>query len=287
MKITIIGVPFNGDGTPPEVENPPQSLRDEGVISLLQNKGHHLTDFGDLHIPMFSNKKDPITNVLNFDAWREVSLSLSRTLGDELAQDSFPIVLGGDCAILMGIVDAFNIMNQPLNLFFLDGHADFHTLDTSTTGEPADLELAALTGHLSKEIVYMTGRGPLLHEENVIAYGIGELDSIERSNIMLVDRKSILKDGIESTFRRSLGSFQNPDLPLWLHFDVDVLDKEIMPAIQYPVEGGLSYNEIQELLTLIKERNQLIGMSITCYHPKLDYDKKGIKTLLLLFKEIF
>jgi arginase len=287
MKISIIGVPFNGDGTAPDLENPAQSFRDGGLITLLKNKGHQVIDIGDLNIPSCTNRKDASTKIFNFDAWRDVSLKLSKTLVDVLDKDNFLIVLGGDCSILMGIFDACKVRNYPMNLFFLDGHADFHDINTSSTGEPADMELAALTGYLSKEIVYLTGRGPLLNEENVVVYGIKEYDLIETSNIEVIDRKLILDNGIKSTFYRSLNSLQNPNFPIWLHFDVDVLDKRIMPAIYYPVEGGFSYNEILEFLTLIMKTNKLSGISIACYHPKIDDDKKGIKTLLSLFNAIF
>jgi arginase len=287
LKISIIGVPFNGDGTAPDVENPVQSFRDEGLVSLLKDKGHQVIDIGDLNIPSCTNKKDSITKVLNFDVWRDISLSLSKTLVDVLDKKIFSIVLGGDCSILMGIFDAFKVINFPINLFFLDGHADFHDINTSSSGEPADMELAALTGYSSKEIVHMTGRGPLINEENVVVYGINEHDLIETSNIEVIDRKLILENGIKPTFYRSFSSLKYPNLPIWLHFDVDVLDKRIMPAIHYPVEGGFSYNEILEFLTLIMKTNKLVGISIACYHPKLDYDKKGIKVLLSLFNEIF
>ncbi|MHA2111183.1 MAG: arginase family protein [Candidatus Hodarchaeales archaeon] len=283
----MLGVPFNGDGTAPDIENPGQSFRDEGLISLLEDKGYDVIDLGDLKVPLCTNKRDSNTKVLNFDVWREVSLRLSKKLIDILDKDVFTIVLGGDCSILMGIFDAFKVINFPLNLFFLDGHADFQDIDTSSTGEPADMELAALTGYLSKEIVHMTGRGPLIKEENVVVYGIGEYELIETSNIEVIDRNIILENGIKSTFYRSISSYQNPNLPIWLHFDVDVLDKRIMPAIHYPVEGGFSYNEILEFLTLIMKTNKIAGISIACYHPKIDDDKKGIKTLLSLFKEIF
>ncbi len=152
MKISIIGVPFNGDGTAPDFENPVQSFRDEGLISLLKDKGHQVIDIGDLNIPSCTNRKDSSTKVLNFDVWRDVSLRLSKTLVDVLDKDTFSIVIGGDCSILMGIFDACKIINFPMNLFFLDGHADFHDINTSSSGEPADMELAALTGYLSKEI---------------------------------------------------------------------------------------------------------------------------------------
>jgi arginase family enzyme len=74
---------------------------------------------------------------------------------------------------------------------------------------------------------------------------------------------------------------------MWLHFDVDVLDKKIMPGVHYPVEDGLSYDEVLEFLLLVRKSSKLIGISIACYHPKFDNDKKGIKALLSLFGEIF
>ena len=286
MKIAVVGVPFNGDGTPPEIENPPQSFRDEGLIALLENKGHHVTDIGDLFVPSCTNERDVKTMVLNFEAWKDVSLRLSRKLVDVLERESFPIVIAGDCSILMGIFDAYEAENSPLNLFFLDGHADFHDTSTTPTGEPADMELAALTGYLQKEIVTMTSRGPLLDEKNVVAYGLNEYDLIETSNIAVIDRRSILDDGIESTFYKSLSSFQDSTLPIWLHFDVDVLNKEIMPAIHYPVENGLSYDEALELFTLLAKTRQLVGISIACYHPNLDHDKSAIRVLLSLLDEL-
>ncbi|MFW9768317.1 MAG: arginase family protein [Candidatus Thorarchaeota archaeon] len=287
MKITVIGVPFNGDGTTPEIENPAQAFRDEGLISLLKDEGHQVLDFGDLSIPSYTNTRNSTTKVLNFDAWRNMSVRLSKTLDDFMDKDTLPIVLGGDCSILVGILDAYKARNLSLNLFFLDGHADFHDTNSSPTGEPADMELAALTGYLSKEIVTMTGKGPLLDKGNVVVYGINEYDLIETSNIDVIDRKLIFEKGIESTFYSSLSLLQDSNLPLWLHFDVDVLDKAIMPAIHYPVEEGLSFNETLELFTLLKNTKKLAGISIACYHPNLDFDKKGMKTLLSLLSELF
>lgn len=287
MKIIVIGVPFNGDGTTPEIENPAQAFRDGGLIYLLKDEGHQVSDIGDLSITSYTNTRDSITKVLNFGAWRDMSIRLSKTLGDVLNKDTLPIVLGGDCSVLVGIFDAYKARNLSLNLFFLDGHADFHDTNSSSTGEPADLELAALTGHLPKEIVTMTGRGPLLDKENVVVYGINEYDLIDASNITVIDRKLIFEKGIESTFNTSLSLIQDSNLPLWLHFDVDVMDKVIMPAIQYPVEEGLSYDEILELFNLLRNTKKLVGVSISCYHPNLDFDNKGMKTLLSLLNELF
>ena len=48
MRIEILGTPFNGLGSPPEIENPADGLRQAKLIQLLESKGHAVTDLGDL-----------------------------------------------------------------------------------------------------------------------------------------------------------------------------------------------------------------------------------------------
>ena len=48
MKIEILGTPFNGLGTPPDIENPAEGLRRAKLVPLLESKGHSVTDLGDL-----------------------------------------------------------------------------------------------------------------------------------------------------------------------------------------------------------------------------------------------
>ena len=48
MRIEILGAPFNGLGTFPDIENPAESLRQANLMSLLEGSGHIVTDLGDL-----------------------------------------------------------------------------------------------------------------------------------------------------------------------------------------------------------------------------------------------
>ena len=48
MKIEIIGTPFNGLGTHPDIENPPDGLRQAGLVPTLKASGHIVADLGDL-----------------------------------------------------------------------------------------------------------------------------------------------------------------------------------------------------------------------------------------------
>ena len=91
-----------------------------------------------------------------------------------MSSGNFSIVLGGDCSILIGIYGAFAYKNLQVGLVFFDAHADFHSTETSETGELADFELALLTGRGPKEITNMFGKYPLIFDDNIVAYGIRE-----------------------------------------------------------------------------------------------------------------
>jgi arginase len=62
--------------------------------------------------------------------------------------------------------------------------------------------------------------------------------------------------------------FTQRGLPLWLHVDVDVIDPMFMPVL-FPEPGGLTFEETQEFLNLVRATGQTAGMSIACYHPAL------------------
>jgi len=54
----------------------------------------------------------------------------------------------------------------------IDGHADFHSPETSPSGDPADMELAILTGRGPERITRIAGKYPLIKDEEVVVYGI-------------------------------------------------------------------------------------------------------------------
>ena len=61
-------------------------------------------------------------------------------------------------------------------------------------------------------------------------------------------------------------------LGFWIHIDADVLDDSIMPAVDYRLNGGLSFDELSELLKIIVESGRSVGMDITIFNPNLDPD---------------
>ncbi len=187
--------------------------------------------------------------------------------------------------MLVGIFSALAQRGKQVGLVFLDGHADFQSPETSASGDPADMELAILTGRGPDKIVRIAGKYPLLKDEDVVVYGIRAWDQIAESDIEVYDKKRMTDIGIKGAVEEGLEKFTRRNLPLWLHFDVDVLDPEFMP-VMYPEPGGLTFEEVLEFLTLVWASGRIIGMSIACYHPVLDIDGNASERLAALLSNV-
>jgi arginase len=267
-KINVIGVPFNSDGTTPDLENPPQGLRDSGLIESLTGLGFRVLDNGDLDILPGDGIVDIHSGILNFNSLLKTTQTLSTKIIDTWESDSFQLILGGDCAILIGIYDAISKMGRNIGLAFFDGHADFHNLETSQTYEAADFELAILTGRGKYGIKRLSDKFPLLKDDEIVAFGLSELDLIEDSSIKFYMVDDLRERGTSECINQGLLKFKNQK-PIWLHFDVDVIDPKEMPVL-IPTEHGLTFKETGDFLRNIFKEYNICGMSISCYHPNLD-----------------
>ena len=124
MKFGILGIPFNGDGTRPEIENPAAALRKAGMSALQTRDGDALLDYGDIDIPVFEGTRDPTTKVLNLEAWKEVARQTAEKLLSIQKEVDFAIILGGGCSILLGIYGAFSLADISIACYHpnLDSH---------------------------------------------------------------------------------------------------------------------------------------------------------------------
>ena len=60
--------------------------------------------------------------------------------------------------------------------------------------------------------------------------------------------------------------------PFWLHLDVDVLDMHVFPATDYLDPGGLTWDELHDVLAPIGRADGLLGASLGCFNPEKDPD---------------
>lgn len=58
----------------------------------------------------------------------------------------------------------------------------------------------------------------------------------------------------------------------WIHLHADVLDDEVMPRVNYRLDGGLSFSDVSELLRVLISTRRPVGMTIIVFNPHLDVD---------------
>ena len=122
MRIEIIGTPFNGLGAMPDIENPAEGLRQSGLLTQLKANGHIVEDLGDLSGFLCPDIRDSETGINDFGMWLELSREISQFLGEMLDRQAFPLILGGDCRLLVGIFALLAQRKTEAGLIFLDGH---------------------------------------------------------------------------------------------------------------------------------------------------------------------
>jgi arginase len=280
--IKILGVPFNGNGTTPAEENPANALRLAGISDFLLHPNLRVDDLGDIEIPTFSGIRDPDTSVLNIDAWMETARRTAQRLKSIMNRRGFLIILGGDCSILLGVFGAFALTEVRVGLMMLDGHTDYRNPISSSSGEPADIETAVLTGSGPERLINMFNKAPLINPHEIVICGYRELDMIEESKIRHLSAAELKQIGPDRLAEQELEHLSH-NKDLWFHLDVDVLDPEIMPVC-FPEPGGLNYEEAYLFLENCLASGRFIGISIACYHPKLDPDLDAASKLVEVIK---
>jgi arginase len=265
------------------VEALPEALLAAGLAERLgARRGTRLTP------PAFDPTIDADTGLLNPHGLRDYALRLADAVGAVLDEGTFPIVLGGDCTILLGITLALRRRGRS-GLLFLDGHADFYQPEAEPTGEAASMELALVTGRGPDLVTNLEGRRPLLRDEDVVVFGFRDADhaAADRSQplaptISAIDLASVRDHGAERAARDALAHLQRAGGPagFWIHLDVDVLDEASMPAVDYHLPDGLTWEELTAVLRTTLASGHATGLDITIFNPTLDPDGRVARSLV-------
>lgn len=225
----------------------------------------------------FDPRRDPDTGLLNVRALARYARKLADAVEGVLDQDRFPVVLGGDCTILLGNLLALRRRGRH-GLLFVDGHADFYQPEANVNGEAASSELALATGRGPESVTVQEGFWPLVDDESVVV--VGQRDAVEAAkygsqslpdSVTAFDLPTLRALGSSHVSRATLERLERKDLGgFWIHFDVDVLDDAVMPAVDYRQPGGLSWTEATELLTAPLGSTRARGLDVTIFNPELD-----------------
>ena len=242
----------------------------------------------------FDWRRDPLDGFLNKQAISDYAAKLAKPVGDALDRDDFPIVLGGDCSIMLGPLLALQPRGR-FGLLFLDGHMDFYQPEAEPRGEAASMELALATGRGPDLISRIGGSLPLVRDEDIVVIGFrDEAEALEHgsqplpASILAFSEEKLRREGLFASVENALALLCRPGLDgFWLHLDVDILAHEILPAADFPLAGGLHWNELKSVLLAALSTEKVIGMEVTIFNASLDMDGVQAEELTAFLTDVF
>jgi arginase len=272
---SVLGLRPPAPGRVPGARRLPEALRGNRLVERLR-----AGDAGRVDPPPYSPEIDPASGVRNGATIPAYSAALADRLVELLGAGAFPLVLGGDCSILLGGMLALRRLGR-YGLVSVDGGLDFRHPGNAhlvgPVGSVAGEDLAVVTGRGTPQLTDLEGRRPLVAEADVVAMGHRSLDPVAdeilATAMTLFDVAELRRLGPAEAARRAVATLAGRGVEgFWVHVDTDVLDPELMPAVDSPEPGGLTHQELVALLKTLTASELAMGVQVTIFDPDLDPD---------------
>jgi arginase len=195
-------------------------------------------------------------------------------VSETLRAGETPISFNGDCCAAIGVLAGLQRAGVAPRLLWLDAHGDFNTFETTPSNFLGGMPLAMMVGIGNMTMMQGVAAG-VLSAENVIAADLRDLDPGER---LLVESSAIRH--VERFNELYAVDWQAQ--PLWIHFDVDVLNLEEMNAVSYPAQGGVAGEQLAALFEQLRTSANIVAISVSAWNPRLDPDRSAEKTVMAL-----
>jgi arginase len=265
-------------GHEPGTWQAPQALAEAGLETRLRPDR-----VVDLARPRYSTDPQPGTVLRNGPAIRRFNQQVADAVDAALRDRLFPVVVGGDCSILIGALAGAR-RHAELGLVHLDGHSDFRhpgNYEDFPLHSAAGMDLALAIGLGDPLMLRWPGApDPLVPAERAIQIGEREgrepdwgWEDIQDTAITRIDMFELLERGLPDALRRSFAVLdRTPEIPFWVHLDVDILDQAVMPSVDSPGSPGLDYAGLATLLFGFLASPRCLGLNVTIFDPDLDPD---------------
>ncbi len=284
-----LGLRPTENGGQPGTWRAPQVLMDAGLFRALDAE-----EIIRLERPEYKFDAQAGTRIRNGLSIRAFSLQLSEKVRDILKKGGFPVVIGGDCSILLGGLYGMRLAGGR-GLVHIDGHSDFFhpgNYDTAKhLGSAAGMDLALASGRGEPLLTdWPEISKPLASDVDIIQLGERNAESpsfkdyygdIVRTEITQFTIQRLLADGVDATARKVITNLEARGLDrVWLHVDLDVLDQSVMPAVDSPGSPGLDYAQLTGLVAALCACGRVVGANFTIYDPERDPESRYARPLV-------
>jgi len=281
----LLGVPIYTLSSYRGMGDAPIALRKAGLVESLGSP----LDCGDVEIQRL--KKDMAEGVAkNLTHFRNAtSLTYART---KSSKQERLLILGGECSetvgVMAGLAEAYG---GKTGMLWLDAHGDFNVPETSPSGYIGGMCLAFACG-MASGLDLGTGQAPPpLAGERLVHVGSRALDPPEvaafnSSPAKLFTAQQVKKIGAADVAEEAARHLDNRSDWIACHLDIDVLDPELIPAVNYPTPYGLTTEETSVVISKLLGTGKVRALELAAYNPSKDRGASSAKKIIELLKTV-
>lgn len=274
----LIGAPVDTGASQNGCLMGPDALRTAGLPDALRDLGYTVEDFGNIapgRAPAANHANPAIRKLAETAAWAR---ALEPRACEAMGSGAMPIFLGGDHSMSLGTVPGVarhaTETGRPQFVLWLDAHPDFHTLETSVSGNLHGVPVAYFTGQPGFDNHLPAVAAPV-PPRNVCMMGIRSVDPAERARlrhagITVHDMRKIDEEGVIFPLREFLEEVAGAGGALHVSFDMDFLDPSIAPGVGTTVPGGATFREAHLIMELLHESGLVTSLDLVELNPFLD-----------------
>ncbi|MGI4953141.1 MAG: arginase [Janthinobacterium lividum] len=285
-RCILLGAPVHAGAGLAGCDMGPAALRVAGLPEALRRLGLTVEDRGNLQPPGLpaSSPGRGMMHAPEVAAWTTALADAAYAASAE----GTPVFLGGDHSLSAGTIAGLMRRaaedGEPLFVLWLDAHSDFHTPQTTESGNIHGMPVAYLTGQPGFEGVLPPLEAPL-DAGRMCMIGLRSVDAAEKvalagAGITVHDMRAIDEHGIVKPLRAFLEQVAAAGGRLHVSLDVDFLDPGIAPGVGTTVPGGATYREAHLVMELLYDSGLVRSLDVVELNPFLD--ERGRTALLMV-----
>jgi len=268
MDIQIIQVPYDSGHKNLRMGNGPAHIVNRGLKKRSQ-AGIYIDEVRiENHFP------------LELGTTFQVAQTLAGRVREAVSQSRSPFVLAGGCMSSLGTLAG---LEEPAGVLWLDAHGDLNTPESTVSGFLDGMALATITGRCWSNLVSTFPGFEPVADRQVILLGARDFDPAERqllemSAITLVETPHLRETSVESALQPALERVCKLTPRIYLHIDLDVLDRSEARVNHFSSSGGLTVAELLRVVRFVCTHSSLAAAAITAYDPAFDEGDRALNT---------
>ena len=255
VDVALIGVPFDGGTTNRTgARHGPREIRNQ---SSLVRRVHHVTGISPFDLARVADCGDVPVNPLDLN---ETLDNITRFMADVRRAGAIPLTAGGDHLISLPILRGL-AEKAPLGMIHFDAHSDTYDNFFGSRYNHGTPFRRAIEENLldPKRVVQIGIRGAISDAKNY--------DFARSAGVRIVFIEELEERGAKAVMDEARAIVG--DQPIYVSFDIDVLDPSVAPGTGTPEIGGITAREAQKLIRMLA-RLDIAGADCVEVSPPLD-----------------